>query len=367
MSKSHKMLFNTLLIISMLLLSSCAKEEAQSQKPANLTTQATQKTETQADAHLIPMIPLAGANQAQLTTGLKKRESSIYGADNPAELDFDVENHTGKTVFVTCFTYQRRRSFDRWHWVKSPIYEVAPYQSVTIDVDTIPDKSDREAVFGYLAVLNSHKAAEDAIIELLPDSKKLELDQLIKLKGRKVTLTVEKYGFKNEKLEYDFVEKKNKNSHEATELDFAVENKTGRPILITCFAYQKKAKGSWIGATEEKDDMSTWYYAKTPVIRLDINQVGTVDVGTILTMRDRTYVRGYLGVFSEDQEALAQNSTYELLPSANKLNLGELYRLVNKKIVLEVENYGIIQDYFDYVIKPTKSIDFQAIHGQKKS
>mgnify|MGYP000574612956 CR=1 FL=1 len=113
--------------------------------------------------------------------------------------------------------------------------------------------------------------------------------------------------------------------------------------------------------------MSVWHYEKSPVIKIDADQTGIIDVGTIVTMRDRSYVRGYLAIFPEEQELMAHNATYELLSSTNKLNLGELARLAHKKIVLEVQNYGILQDYFDYVIKPVKNINFQAIHGPKKS
>jgi hypothetical protein len=364
MSALYKILLQSLLIASTLLLAGCLKKEATAASQSSLPQTLDQKSPLLMPLHPDPAEKITPTKKKP---GIKKRESSIYDADNPAELDFDVENQTGKTLFVTCFTYQRRRSFDRWHWVKSPVYEIMPHQTVTIDVDSIPDTSDRNAVFGYLAVLESHQEAQDAVIELLEDQKKLDLDQLIKLKGKKVALTVEKYGFKNDLLEFDFVEKDKKEPSDITELDFGVENKTGNPIFVTCFAYQKKAKGSWLGATEAKDDMSTWRFEKSQVIRLEPNQIGTIDVGTIVTMRDRNYVRGYLGVFSQDQEELAQKSTYELLPNGNKLNLGELNRLASKKIVIEVENYGIIQDYFDYVIKPAKTIDFKAIHGPKKS
>ena len=350
------------LMISMLLLPGCARQEEAPQNPAHHPQEYASTSN-----HSLPLMPLIHdpAVKQQKPTGLKKRESSIYDANNPAELDFDVENQTGKTVFVTCFSYQRRRPFDRWHWVKSPVYELAPYQTITVDVDTIPDPSDRNFVFGYLAVMDTKQAADDCVIELLSDQKKLDLDQLINLKGKKVTLTVEKYGFTGDHIEYDFVRKDHGTSEATVELDFNVENKTGRTVFVTCFVYQKKAKGSWVGATEEKDDMTPWQFAKTPVLRLEPNQIGTIDVGSVATSRDRSYMRGYLGVFDLGEEAQAYNTTYELLPANNKVNLGQLTNLLNKKVVLEVENYGILEDYFNYVTKPVTRINFETVHGQK--
>ncbi len=295
---------------------------------------------------------------------LKKRSDSIYNADDPNELDFDVENKTGKTLFVASFSYQRRRNFERWRWIKSPVYEIAPYQTVTIDVDTIPEKLDRTFVFGYLGIFSTKGEADDAVFELLKDKQKLDLDQLINLKGKKVTLLIENYGMKGEVLDYDFVCKKElpAGSLSNSDLVFAVENKTGKIIFVTCFVYQKNAKGSWIGATEEKDDMTPWHYNKTSILRLDPDQIGEINAATIITMRDKSYVRGELAIFDQSQEKEAYASTYELLPRDCKLSLGPLTKLAGKKIVLDVENYGIMQDYFNYTIKPVKRINFQNVH-----
>ncbi len=305
---------------------------------------------------------------AEITTKLKKRASSIYDANNPDELDFEVENKTGKTVYVACFSYQPRRQLERWHWIKSPVYEIAPYKTVTIDVDTIEEKLDRSFVFGYLGIFPTKEEAGEAVFELLPDKQKLDLDLLTDLKGKKVTLMIERYGMKGDLLEYDFVKKGDVSAqkNERDDLVFSVENATGKTVFIACFVYQKKAKGSWIGATEEKDDMSLWRYQKMNVVRLEPNQSSNINVGDIATLRDKSYVRGDLAIFDESQEHLAYRSTYELLPHDCKLDLGLLSRLANKKIVLEVENYGIVQDYFNYIVKQPKHIDFQAIHQKEK-
>lgn len=287
-----------------------------------------------------------------------------YDSSNPLELDFDVKNETGKTVYVTCFVYQRKRDFGRWRWDKSPVYKLDDGQTVAIDIDTIPDEQDRSYVFGYLGVFNDQKSAEDATYELTDDRSLLDLDLLIQLKGKVVTLAIEKYGVKGEYFEYDFVQKDG-TQKAVPELDFPVENKTGKPMLITCFVYEKKAKGSWIAATEEKDDMATWRFDKTPVIKVMPDEIGIINVDTILGDRDRAYVRGYLAVFEEDEELLAQQSTFELLESKYKLNVGELPRLRNKKIVIDIEKYGIMEDFVDFVIKPANKIDFTKLKKQQ--
>ena len=241
------------------------------------------------------------------------------------------------------------------------MYELQAGHNVTIDVETSPDARDRDFVFAYLAVLNTRQEADDAVFELVPDKYKLDLDLLCKLKGKKVTLMVERYGFKGEFLEYDFVNKEGKAEGYSAELDFAVENQTGKTLLVFAFVYQKHAKGSWIGATEERDDMTIWRYDKTKLLTIPHGETGIIDVDTIVTQRDRSYVRGYLAVFGADQQQLADAMTYELLEPQNKLNLGEFSRLAGKKVVLDVENYGTMQDLINYTTKPTKSINFNTI------
>jgi hypothetical protein len=289
-----------------------------------------------------------------------KEKSDTHNSNNPKELDFDVENKTGKTVYVTCFVYQRKRAFGRWRWDKSKIYQINNNQTVTVDVDSIPDEQDRNAVFGYLGVFKSEAEANDATYELTKEQNLMDLDLLIKLKGKKVTLLVEKYGHKGEIFEYDFVNKDG-SVGPSDELDFAIENKTGKPIFVTCFVYQKKAKGSWLASLEEKDDMAVWRFDKTPIVHLMPDQTGIIDVDTIVTERDREYVRGYLAVFDQDEENLAYQSTFESLETSRKLHMGELHRLKNKKIIIDVEKYGAMEDFIDFVIKPASKIDFKKV------
>ena len=76
------------------------------------------------------------------------------------ELDFEVENKTGKTIYAVCFSYIKENDFARWHWDKSAIHKIPPEKTIVINVDTIPDKVDRENVFGYLDIFNTRAQAE---------------------------------------------------------------------------------------------------------------------------------------------------------------------------------------------------------------
>ncbi len=340
--------------------------EALTQEPSEPLVESIPSMPLKPKAQTAIVSQTAISTSASLLKKAEKKKRSTYDSDNPNELDFDVENRTGKTVFVTCFDYQRKRNFGHWRWDKSPVYKLEPGQTVTVDIDTIPNDQDRNNVFGYLGVFNTQQEADDATYELTDDNLLLDLDRLIDLKGKKVTLEIEKYGSKGEFFEYDFVNKDGEEPMEE-ELDFVVENKTGKPLLVTCFVYEKKAKGSWSQAVDEKDDMSVWRFDKTPLIKIMPNEIGMIDVDTIAANRDRDYIRGYLAVFDLDEEKRARESTFELLPSRYKLPLGELPRLKNKKIVIEVEKYGTAEDFIDYVIKPVRKIDFTKIKQRKSS
>lgn len=309
----------------------------------------------------VPIVPVA-LNVPHVAQAMVISPGEKMGSLDPAELDFIVENKTGKTVYVSCFAWARKNSLGYWRWDKSAVYRIDDDTSVVIDVDTIHEKQDRDLVYGYLAIHIDPKEAEDATLELLDDKKKLDLDLLVNLKGKKVTLSVEKYGFKGEFFEYDFLPSDDGKKKEIPELDFVVENRTGKTILVTCFVYEKKAKGSWIAATEEKDDMALWRWDKTPCITLSPNTIGLIDVDTIWSKRDRSYVRGYLAIFDEDEAKQEQESTLELVDTYRKLNLGDLNQLNGKKVVIDIEKYGIEEDFLDYIVKPVSTIDFSKLY-----
>lgn len=362
------MLLYSILVLCAIILPGCRHKNAHKQVHRPIEQNRTLIPEHKIQEMLIPLDQEERDEQATADTQLSlqstpenraeeiDQDTTGYRETEPSEesLDFRVENDTGKTIYVVCFSYIRKHYFGRWRWDKSAIYKMSPADIALIDIDFIPDEQDRKHIFGYLAIFDTEEEAEAATFELISDQNLLDLDLLYELKDKKVTLSIEKYGFKGEFFEFDFVKKKE--SAGALELDFSVENRTGKTILVAGFIYEKKAKGSWFGAVDEKDDMSVWRFDKTPLLKLNQGESGIIDVDTIKQGRDRTYVRGYLAIFDENEEQLARDATYELLESWRKLNVGRLEDLANQKIVLGIEQYGIDQDFIDFVIKEPRKI-----------
>lgn len=298
---------------------------------------------------------------------LKPKEGTLTNS----ELDFEVENQTGKTIYVVCFSYINKRPFSRWRWDKSSIYKIEDNNTVVIDLDTIPDEENRNQTFGYLGIFDNQKDAEDSTIELLDDNKKIDLDIIAQLHGKKITIEIEKYGIVGEFYDFDFknIDKK-KETKKQPELDFYVENKTGKTIYVTCFVYEKKAKGTWLAKKtteawtideDTRDDMSVWRFDKTSVIKLKPNEIGLIDVDTIIEPRDRIYIRGYLAIFDEDEQELAEKAIYELMPANRRLDLGKLIELKRKKISVYTEKYGTTGNFIDYVVKPTQKPNIKKV------
>lgn len=259
---------------------------------------------------------------------------------SPEELDFEIENATGRTIFVTCFSYIQKEPFVRWRWDKSSVYKLEPNQNVFINIDTIPDKSNRKHTYGYLAVFEDEEKAHDAIYELVDDTRKIDLDQLYNLEHKKVVVGIEKYGFKRAKLDFA-IRDTFKKKRPAPELDFLVENNTGKTIFTTTFIYQAKDNVRMV-----------WSYDKTPVLKLEPGQTSIVNVDTIDISRDRRYMSGFLAVFDEHEEEEAHEATYELLKPKNKLSLGRLSRLKNQRVIIEVEQYGSIGEITEFDLRP---------------
>jgi len=293
-------------------------------------------------------------SQIPIKTAIEKKEDKN-------SLDFMVENIIGKTIYVTCFVYLRKDVYTRWRWVKSNIYTIAYNQTAMIKIPSIASDSDRESTFGYLGIFDTKEEADDSTYELAPDRNKLDLDLIAKLKNKKVILQTEKYGFKKRQFKFDFIDIKKKNEKKTPSLDFLVENLTHKTINICGFYYTKIAKGTWIAAVDGKDDMAIWHYDKTPVLQLKHGDSGHVVFDKIETNRDRQNVIGFLGVFDENEKDIAEKATYELLSPQHKLPLGKLTEIANKKITLEIEQYGIQGDLIDYAIKPVKKIDWTSI------
>ena len=187
------LLKNSTMLLALFGMSGCI-QKIQYRKP-NYTVQNNQAVLPPASASLIPLLePLPVTNiPAPLLQPVQlpqdeTRIVKVRNANDPKELDFDVENLTGKTVYATCFAYMRKRINTNWSWRKSPICKIEHGQTKTIDIEYIPDVQDRNFTFGYLGLFNTEEDATKAIFELLPENKMLDLDLLIKLKGKKVTL-----------------------------------------------------------------------------------------------------------------------------------------------------------------------------------
>lgn len=179
------------------------------EEPVTIHQEAPQKqaqvTQPDKDPQELAASPHAQKKESGTTHAHKKKhlQHTI-----PHKLDFSVENNTGRTIYVTCFSYIKKRIFSRWRWDKSPVYMLKPQESALVAIDFIPDPLDRKNVYGYLGVFPTEEEAEAATYELTEESRLLDLDLLKNLYGKKVTIEIEKYGLTRELLEYDFVKKK---------------------------------------------------------------------------------------------------------------------------------------------------------------
>ena len=284
-----------------------------------------------------------------------KPEQAVRTGEKTSELDFRVRNNTGKTIFTTCFTYIQKKPFSRWRWDKSAVYKLEPGKATVVNVDTIPDDENREYTFGYLAIFTNEKEARDSIYELVDNGNKIDLDKLNSFIGKTIVIDTERYGFKKERLDFAIVEEFAKKKF-IPELDFVVDNDTGKTIFVSAFIYQIK-----------DDIRSVWTYDKTPVLKLEPGQMGVIDVDTISASRDRGYMHGFLAIFEEHEEKMARESTYELLPAEYKVSLGPLSKLKENKIVLETEQYGAVGHISDFDIRPASGPFDKKIETKKQT
>lgn len=120
------------------------------------------------------------------------------------ELDFSVDNRTGKTLYVTAFVYQKKENMPIWQYDKSPVIMIADGASGIIDVDTITNTYDRKYTRGYLAVFDEteKKEAYDSTYQLLKAHQSINLGLLSELKDRKVILKSQKYGILGDVIDF---------------------------------------------------------------------------------------------------------------------------------------------------------------------
>lgn len=272
------------------------------------------------------------------------------------QLLLTIKNETGKNVILSCFYYTKLRLTSYWRWNKSPIYTLKQNESITIPIAAVADKETKENIYAYLGIFNSMKEAEDSTFELLTEEQKIDLDRVAELQDSAVSLVVRRYGFKEETIDYRLKTPEQQPVRQP-ELDFLVENRTDKPLLMTCFVYQKNS---------DQDSFITWKYYKTPVQRVEPNALVAVDVSTIRELYDWIYMRGFLAIFDPSQEAEAQDITYELLTPEQKLNVGRLADLLGKKVVIGVQKYGIAGNIFDFQPQPIRRIDFDKNHKKPR-
>ncbi|MBL4588358.1 hypothetical protein JKY79_03370 [Candidatus Babeliales bacterium] len=276
-------------------------------------------------------------------------EEKMPSINHRDEMSISCVNKTNKPITLCCFYYTKLRPQAYWRWVKSPSFSLDPHQICTIPIKVTDDVSTKENVYGYLGIFESSEKINNATYENLPDGKKIDLDRLLELKDTKVEIIVDHYGFKKEQLDYQIKKDQPQNIIQP-ELDFIVENKTGKSVFITCFVYQK---------TTDQDSLVSWKYDKTSVQKLDPGESTIIDIETIKELYDWIYMRGFLAIFDADQEKEAYESTYELLKPEQKITLGRLADVLDKKIILTVEKYGPAKKIFEFQKVPTKGIDFE--------
>jgi hypothetical protein len=258
-------------------------------------------------------------------------------------LDFIVTNRTGATQHITAFSYIKKHINSPWRWDKSPIYTLADGESTVVDIDVIPDKRDRNNVYGYLGVFEDYDAAENSTYQHTPNNKRIDLDLLQEISGKEVSIEIKHYGIAPQKLVYSLSNDEQTKTEPLPELDFAVRNTTGKSIYATAFFYEQE-QGEY--------DLSVWKFSKTPVYRIEPGETIEIDVTTIKDKYDWKYMRGYLGVFSLNEELEAHQSTYETLKPHQKISLGRLSKLRNHVVTIMVDEYGISDPVLEHAVSP---------------
>ena len=261
----------------------------------------------------------------------------------PCSLEVKIRNITKRILYATCFAYIKKENAPRWRWQKSPVFELIPNKEVVIPIDTFQSARSVPDAYGVLGVFTTHHEAENTIYELIPDENKIDLDRLKKIQGQTILLGIEKYGVVGDIFDYSFIPD-NTTLQAVPELDFTVENRTGKTLYLTTFVYQKK------------ENMPIWQYDKSPVIALEDGASGLIDVDTITNAYDRKNTRGYLAIFDETEKKEAYDSTYQLLKEHQSINLGLLSELRDRKVILKSQKYGILGDVIDFVVKAPKKI-----------
>ena len=103
-----------------------------------------------------------------------------------------------------------------------------------------------------------------------------------------------------------------------------------------------------------------WAFDKDEILYVKNGETVTIELDTYASDYDRKAIRGYLGLFQKDKKQDAEDSTFETLKPANKVNLGILDKIHQQKIILMPKRYGLLTGFEDdypvieYTIKTEK-------------
>lgn len=289
---------------------------------------------------LIIMLPVLlffnGCNKLKNSDGLfsRTKKKSLAAMQKElghklGELDFFVKNKTDKPIYVACFYYAKKETTAMYRWYKTKPLKLMPNQASLIDIDTISNEQNKHYVYGYLGVFLDQTEAETSIYELLSEKNKVDIEKLYKIRGKTVIIEKNIYGFKGDVLNFRIKDEPiDKKLSSVPSLDFRVINKTGKNLWLAGFVYEKQS-----------DIQKQWKFKKTKVTRLDNNASTKINIDPIAEQYDRKNTRGFIALFNQKEEA--ENSTYELTPSANLIKLGKLYKLKGFNVIIRSKKYGL--------------------------
>lgn len=275
-----------------------------------------------------------------------KGKDSIY--EKMTEIILNVKNSSGKTLYITCFAHMQKRALlSIWRITKSDILTLENGASGKIKIECPLAQEVIKNIYGYLGVFDTIKEAQDSTFELMDDRKKLDLDLLYKIGNNVIDLKIDKISSEKQIVEYEFTKKGAPESRKNWQnLDFYVQNQSGKPLLIVAFMYKQEE-----GMIKD----SVWDYKKTAPFKLMPNETTLVDLESIKSKEDAMYVRGVLAIFDQDQEEKAKKITYSMLDFKRVVELDRLHNIAGKKIVLKVQKYGLKGLIPDYTVVEAKS------------
>lgn len=273
--------------------------------------------------------------------------------------DFELKNETNKTIYAVCFYYGMRESGLRWMWQKSAVVKLEPNDKKKMHLHTL-NKDIKNLVHGSLATFDNEEDANNSIFELLTDFQILELPLLKDIKGKTLILKIDPYASKGRNLYYKIID--NEMKYSDINLDFYVENKSNEDIIIASFIYKKYT-------TQEQ-----WSFYKTDVIEIKNGEQKLIPAGYVENKYDEGNIRGYLGIFKKDEYQKAKDSTFFLLNSKEKLEIGKLTNYKDKKVVIIPSTYKNLSKYkqirysqFEYIRENLKNDKEYKHHSQNRS